>query len=169
MTSFEDLTSQNKTTGKEIQKQREQFNDEIQEYESLLEQLKGVEGIKLELTSHRESLAFLIEEMKQKNPEGWQDDLKKIKERLDQTAKQEGEVGVKWVLSETISSTYIVFLSRRQEEVLDKNLKRKIEIMKKMAKNSLEFNRRVHEQGQPVAFGGVSRSYIPEWYYYVEK
>ena len=65
MTSFEDLTSQNKTTGKEIQKQREQFNDEIQEYESLLEQLKGVEGIKLELTSHRESLAFLIEEMKQ--------------------------------------------------------------------------------------------------------
>lgn len=148
----------------EIIMEREKFRIEIEEYKELLNKLEAV--IKIETENPKVSLAFLVEEIKNKNPKGWQNDLKKLKERIDRVAEQEGKAGVTWVMSEVISSAYIEFLERRKQEVQDESLKRKLEIFKKMAEQSLEFNRKLHEQGQPGAFGGVSLDYVPKWYYY---
>lgn len=163
-----EILSQEKTTA-EIQEEKEQFKVEINEYKSLLEQLKAIESLRLDLTGPKVSLAFLIEEMKRKNPKSWQEDLKKFREDIDQAIQQEGEVGASWLIAKTISSAYIEFLERRKQEVQDEGLKRKVEIIKQMAEDSLEFRRKIYEQGQPVPFGGVSLDYVPKWYYFCEK
>ncbi|NQT50317.1 hypothetical protein HQ571_06515 [Candidatus Kuenenbacteria bacterium] len=141
---------------------------EIEKYQNLLELLKGIEGLNIENTSAQVSLAFLIEEIKKKNPDNWEDQLKKFIDKINEANTKDGYTAVSWLLSESISSAYMAFLEKRKQEVQDESLKRKIEIIKKMAENSLSFNSKTHDQGKPVAFGGVSLDYIPEWYHYVE-
>ena len=169
MTNFENPISRNAITEEEIRMRREQFKNEAEEYKGLLKQLQAVKGLKLEAESPKASLAFLIEKMKKKNPDGWREDLKRFRGCIDQAARRTGKVDVTWVVAEATSSTYIEFLERKKREVQDESLKRKLEMIKEMAENSLNFNRKTHAQGQPVAFGGVSLDYIPQWYYYIEK
>lgn len=171
MTNHENPISQGKITEtkKEIQKQTERFKIEIKGYEDLVEQIKEVEGLKIETVSPKISLAFLIEEMKKKNPEKWQDELKALGEKINGIKKTEGKTGVSWLLSECISSAYIEFLKERTNKVKDESLKRKLDMIRENAERWLEFNRNAHKQGQPVAFGGVSLDYAPEWYHRIEK
>lgn len=171
MTNHENPISQGKITEteKEIQKQTERFKIEIKGYEDLVKQINEVEGLKIETVSPKISLAFLIEEMKKKNPEKWQDELKALREKINEIKKTEGKARVSWLLSERISSTYIEFLKERANKVKDESIKRKLDIVRKIAEQWLEFNRNAHEQGQPVAFGGVSLGYVPKWYYYCKK
>ncbi len=169
MTNYENPISQNKITEKEIQTQREQFKVEVEGYESLVKQIKEVEGLKLETVSPKISLAFLIEEMKKKNPEEWQNELKVFRKKINEIKKPEGKVGVSWLLSERISSAYIEFLKERADKSKDEIPKRKLGIIREIAEQWLEFNRETHERGQSVSFGGVSLDYVPKWYYYIEK
>ena len=145
--------------------QREKFKIEIGEYKELLAILGAVEELKIETTSPKVSLAFMIEEMKNNNPEGWREDLKRFKDGIEQVAHKDGKFGVTWMVCEAISSTYIAFLERRKQEVQDDSMQRKLEIIKQMAEDSFQFNLRIRERGGSVAFGGVSLDYVPQWYY----
>lgn len=161
---FENQIPQDQITPKENLILKEQFETEIEEYRSLIEQLQQVEGLNIENVSPRVSLTFLVEEIKKKNPETWREELKEFKEKIRILNETEGETGVSWFISEIVDTTYIEFLNKKGDEVQDENLKRKLEIIKKIAQQSLEFNRKTHELGQPVAFGGVSLDYAPKWY-----
>ncbi len=154
---------------KEIRMQRERFKNEIAEYRALVEQLRQVKDLKIETASPKVSLAFLIERIKTKNPEGWQVELENFRKEISDANQKGGKTEVTWLVCERISSSYIDFLTERAAQVKDESLKRKLAIFKKMVESSLEFSRKAHEQGQPVAFGGVSLDYVPKWYYYVEK
>ena len=162
MTNFKEPISETPLT------EKEQFKYEIDEYERLLGQLKDVDGLEQATRRAGTDLAFLIEEMKQKNPEEWRNDIQELKGRIGQTAK-EGMADVTWLMTEVIGSAYIEFLERRKSEVQDESLKRKLEIIKKMTEDSIEFNRKAHKNGQSVAFVGVSLDYVPKWYYHVTK
>lgn len=169
MKNPEESDFQNKTMENSIQTLREQFKTEIENYEALLKQLEEVDGLKLETVSPKVSLAFLIEEIKNKNPEDWQNELKGLSEKIGETNNSEGKVGVSWLLSERIGSVYLEFLKERTDNTEDESLKGRLTMIIKMAENWLEFNRNAREKGESAAFGGVSLDYVHGWHYYIEK
>ncbi len=169
MVGFKNQISRASITKDGNKTQKEPFKTEITEYDNLLEQLKNVEGLAIETTSSRVSLAFLIEEIKKENPADWQAQLKGFIEKINKTNTNEGRAGVSWLLSESISLAYLKFLEKRKQSIQDESLKRKLDIIKKIAEQSLNFNRQTHKQGQPVAFGGISLDYTPDWYYHKQK
>jgi len=141
------------------------FDREIELYNELLKCLREIEDLRLDLQSPTESLAFLIEEMKHKNPESWEEDVFSLIEEIRELNLLEGKSGVTWFLTGYINSIYMKFLDRRKEKFIDdRNTLEIIEIMKEMTHLSTEFARKSYEEGQSVTFGGVSRDYIPEWY-----
>jgi len=140
----------------------------IKKYKELLEYLKEMAHFEFQTENSKVALAFLIEIMSEKNPENWQNDFEKFKKNVDEAMKKGGKVEVSWFLSEFISNIYIDFLKKREESVEDEELKRKLVIIRQMQENSMEFNRKTHQNGEQVAFGGILKEYIPEWYY-IEK
>ncbi|MEQ8222612.1 MAG: hypothetical protein ABRQ37_09950 [Candidatus Eremiobacterota bacterium] len=146
------------------------FDREIELYNELLECLREIEAIRLDVKSPKESLAFLIEEMKHKNPESWEEDVFSLMEKIRELNLLEGKAGVTWFLTGYINSIYINFLDRRKEKFIDdRNTLEIIEIMKEMTHLSTEFGRKSYEEGQPVTFGGISGDYIPQWYEFVSR
>ncbi|HPZ07821.1 MAG TPA: hypothetical protein PL110_06895 [Candidatus Eremiobacteraeota bacterium] len=149
---------------------RDSYESEIEEYNDLLDELREVEGLRLDLQSSMESLAFLIEEMKKKNPGNWQRDLGVLKRSIYELNEKEGKGGVSFLLTRKINSIYIDFLNKRKEQVKhNKDTVSIIETMKEMTEESTEFAHKSYEHGQAVIFGGVSTDYIPEWYKYVKE
>ncbi|MEQ8190118.1 MAG: hypothetical protein ABRQ39_19260 [Candidatus Eremiobacterota bacterium] len=147
---------------------KELFAREIELYNELLECLEEIGDFKLNFQSPRESLAFLIEEMKHKNPESWEEDVFSLMEEIKELNLIEGKPGVTWFLTRYINSVYVNFLDRRKEKFTDdRNTLEIIEIMKEMTQLSTEFARKSYEDGQPVTFGGISRDYIPQWYGFI--
>src|SRR3989338_2091274 len=155
----------NKSEEEIINSKKEQFKDEIKEYKDLIDMLNAVEGIIID-TSQKISIAFIIEEMKNKNPEGWRDELKEFKDKIENKAKEGGEAEVSWFLSEYISAVYLDFLKMREESVKDEALKKRIGMIRENSEENLNFRRKHHKEGEPVAFGGVSMDYTPEWHRY---
>lgn len=145
---------------------RQQFKTEIEKYEEIVGYLKQIKDLRLDTESSKMSLAFLIENLKNKNPQRWLENLEKITEKINEIKKREGKIGVSWFLSELITKDYTEFLEKKEEETKDNFLKRKLRIMKEIQQKNLEFNRKAYQKGQPVSFGGVSMDYIPEWYRY---
>ncbi len=157
------------TPDRRNQASKERFQSEIQEYDNLLQSLKGVEGLSIDNESARISLAFLLQEMREKKPTNWHNMVRDFIADIGLVNKKEGEIGVSWLLSENISSAYTDFLKKRANNTGDQSLKRKLVLIGKNAEQNLEFNRKAHGQGQSVDFGGVSMDYIPEWYRYIER
>jgi len=144
---------------------KELFARERELYNELMDCLREIEDLRLDLQSPGESLAFLIEELKHKNPESWEEDVFSLIEEIRELNLIEGKPGVTWFLTGYINSIYMNFLDRRKEKFIDdRNTLEIIEIMKEMTQLSTEFARKSYEDGQSVTFGGVSRDYIPEWY-----
>ncbi|MEQ8168876.1 MAG: hypothetical protein ABRQ38_08250 [Candidatus Eremiobacterota bacterium] len=144
---------------------KEIFTREIELYNELIECLKEIGDFRLNFQSPGESLAFLIEEIKHKNPESWEEDVFSLIEEIRELNLTEGKAGVTWFLTRYINSVYVNFLDRRKEKFThDKNTLEIIEIMKEMTQLSTEFARKSYEDGQAVTFGGISGDYIPEWY-----
>lgn len=155
----------NKSIEEIINLKKEQFKAEIKEYKDLMNKLDAVESIDINL-SQKNSITFIIEEMKNKNPEGWQVEFKEFKDEIETKAKEGGGADVGWFLSEYVSSAYLDFLKRREETVKDDVLKEKVAMIREMAEKNLEFRRKHRKEGESVAFGGVSMDYIPEWHNY---
>lgn len=144
---------------------KEMFTQEIEAYNNLLKCLGEVEDLKLNLRSPRESLAFLIEEMKNKNQQDWQEEVFSLEEEIREINLLEGKAGVTWFLTRFINSLYMGFLDKRKAKFIDdRNTLEIIEIMKEMTQLSTEFARKSYEEGQSVTFGGISRDYIPQWH-----
>lgn len=165
MANFENEISQKPVANEEISGEREKFKDEIAAYKKLRSRIEKVEDLKLNTETSKSSLAFLIEEMKKKNPGEWQNDVGELMKEIDEAEKKERNVGVIWHISERIDSAYIEFLTKRIAEVKDEKLKERVALIKQIAEEKLEFRRKNYEDGQAVGFGGVSRDYIPKWYY----
>lgn len=154
----------------EISAERKKFKDEIAAHKELTLQIESVKDLKIDTTTSKSSLAFLIEETKKKNPSAWQNDVEKLKKEIDETEKAEERVGVVWLIASKIDSAYIEFLTKRIADVKDDGpLKEKLRLIKQMAEKNSEFRRRIYEKGQAGGFGGVSLDYIPNWYYYLTK
>lgn len=141
----------------------------IKKYKELLEYFRETAHFEFQTENSKVAIAFLIEIMSKKNPESWQNDFEKFKKNVNETMRKGGKIEVSWFLSEFINNIYIDFLKKREEGVENEELKRKLGIIRQMQENSLEFNRKTHQDGKQVAFGGILKEYIPEWYYYIEK
>jgi len=142
------------------------YKTEIDEYNGLMGLISGVEGLTTNLKTHKISVAFLIDEMKKANPDGWQEDIKSLKDDISKADEKGGFKEVGWLLSEKISNTYINFLQKREDEAQGE-LKEKLQVIKEMVQDDLDFCAITHMNKSAVSFGGVSVDYAPDWYYLV--
>ena len=145
------------------------WHNEAREYKNLLSKLQGVHGLPLDNRSSRMSLAFLVEEAKNQNPDNWQNDIKELNSDIDRAAKTKGSAGVSELMSEKVTTAYMNFLDRKKEECPDESGKNKLDIMKDIAQDDLDYSKELCAQGKAVGFGGVSIDHIPPWYYVASK
>jgi hypothetical protein len=144
------------------------YEHELNAYEDIMIKLCGIKGLNINTRSPKVSMAFLIEEIKKGNPEGWQQDIDNLKDEIREIDRKEGASGVSYFLAERINNSYISFLKNRRDEHNNHEVKEKIDMIILMAEENMDFITKLYNDGEMVSFGGVSLSYVPEWYYFAD-
>ncbi len=165
MSHFETITLPDPMDHEAIKKLEELFHQELLVFDNLLHQVVDVVGIELQTITSKASLAFLIERKKVDNPDNWVNDITTLKMGISKSNEATGKAGVSWLLSDEIFEAYSKFLDQKIAETDDKTMKTKLGLIKKLAEQNWDFNRKAQEAGKPISFGGVSKEFIPKWYY----
>lgn len=160
--NFEDLSNIKKE-----KMEKEKFELEIAKYHELEAEINSVDGLEINNQNQKISLSFFIEEIKRNNPEDWKEVIDDFKEKIKKTSEEKGSIGASWVLSDSVSKLYLKFLDERIEDAENDEEKKKIELIKRMAKQISDFSEKLKEKNQKTSFGGVSSSYSPGWREYL--
>lgn len=132
-------------------------------YQGLLDAVASVEGLIVD-TPQRHSLAWLVEQYKQEAPESWEERVDQLRQEILAHNRSGGVFAVSHALAEQIDQRYLAFLDEEMKRA-DELTSKKLEAIRFMKARSRSFGQRGKEKGEPTSFGGVSKEYLPDWYY----
>lgn len=135
-----------------------------QSYREFMSAIEQVPDLRIS-TSKKASIAWLIERVKQENPQDWQTKVQEMKETVETLNKKGGKFEVSHFLGREINNRYTAFLKERIQRETDEQIKKNLKTMIKMTEDNSQFAQKAREQNETVSFGGVSLDYTPDWYY----
>ncbi len=148
----------------EAGREREKFRDELAEYSRLVETLSGIAGLAPDNESAKISLAFLLSEMKQADPEKWAGNAEKFRQEVSALASARGAGEADRLVNERVGTAYRGALDRRMAAAAEPLQKAKLEMMKKLYDQLDGFKSMLQVKGGVSGYGGVSVDFMPEWF-----
>ncbi len=148
----------------ESRSEREKFTAELAEYDRLMELLSGTDGLGPDTESSKISVAFLLEEMKQADPEKWPENAERLRREISAEVEARGAAAASWLVNERVGDAYRAALDRRIAGTGEAVMKAKLEMMKKLYGQLNGFKSLRQAKGAPISYGGISTDFMPEWF-----
>lgn len=143
---------------------REEFEQEIGSYKSILEVFADVRDLD---RTGKSSIAYVIEDIREKNPDRWFDDVGMLKNGLLDAKKEGGDPELTWKMAQEVYTRYDSLLEKTMLESGDATTQKNIPSLRKILKEDFEVQRKMYEAKKRVPLGGVSSNHVPKWFSYV--
>lgn len=146
------------STGKETPKQ---WQLEMRAYQELLDLTRDVPYFS---RPEQYTLAFIIEDARQKAPEHWEQDITTLKDEL-QSAKEHGDLpAFTWRLAQEFNQRYIAFLGELEPQEQDSIRQKNLETLRKGLTDDMKIRQKAYQSGERVPIGTVIPEHVPEWF-----
>ncbi|MDP3770699.1 MAG: hypothetical protein Q8R16_00170 [bacterium] len=108
--------------------------------------------------------AFVVEEIKRGDPEGWERTVGALRDELQAVHAQEGIPGITWRFAREVQDRYDAFLVRCLAEEQDPTRRENLEILQRGIQRDFPTRRDVYEAGRRVPMGSVILEHVPQWF-----